>query len=141
MLQYEELRLKLEGLLPQIEELEEAIGLTQLRREADELDARAAAPGFWDDMENAQKITQQASAVKGKIEAYERLQSDYQDTLTLIELADEAEDLSLLDECTNGLETIEKSIETQRLATLAACGPPAWCVLALASLVQTRGHP
>ena len=30
---------------------------------------------------------------------------------------------------------------TQRLATLAACGPPAWCVLALASLVQTRGHP
>ncbi len=118
MLQYEELKLKLEGMLPQIEDLAESIGLTQLKREADELDARAAAPGFWDDMEHAKKITQKAAAVKGKIESYEKLHTDYQDTLTLIELADEAEDLSLLDECVAGLEQIEKSMESQRLATL-----------------------
>ena len=118
MLQYEELRLKLEGLLPQIEDLADSIGLIQLKREADELDARAAAPGFWDDMEHAKKITQKAAAVKGKIESYEKLNTDYQDRLTLIELADEAEDLSLLDECVAGLEQIEKSMESQRLATL-----------------------
>ena len=118
MLQYEELKLKLEGMLPQIENLAESIGLTHLKREADELDARAAAPGFWDDMEHAKKITQKAAAVKGKIENYEKLLTDYQDTLTLIELADEAEDLSLLDECVAGLEQIEKSMESQRLATL-----------------------
>ncbi len=121
MLQYEEMRLKLEGMLPQIEELAESLDLTQLRREADELDARAAAPGFWDDMENAQKVTQRAATVKGKIEGYERLLNDHQDTLTLVELADEAEDLSLMDECTAGIEAIEKAIETQRLATLL-CG-------------------
>ncbi len=118
MLQYEELKLKLEGLLPQIEDLAESIGLSGLKREADELDARAAAPGFWDDMEHAKKITQKAASVKGKIEGYEKLHTDYQDTLTLVELADEAEDLSLLDECVAGLEQIEKSIENQRLATL-----------------------
>ena len=118
MLQYEELKLKLEGLLPQIEDLAGSIGLTQLKREADELDARAAAPGFWDDMEHAKKITQKAASVKGKIENYEKLLTDYQDTLTLIELADEAEDLSLLDECVAGLDQIEKSMESQRLATL-----------------------
>ncbi len=118
MLQYEELKLTLEGLLPQIEDLAESIGLTQLKREADELDARAAAPDFWDDMEHAKKITQKAAAVKGKIEGYEKLHADYQDTLTLIELADEAEDLSLLDECVAGLEQIKKSMESQRLATL-----------------------
>ena len=76
MLQYEELRLKLEGLLPQIEDLAGSIGLTQLKREADELDARAAAPGFWDDMEHAKKITQKAASVKGKIENYEKLLHD-----------------------------------------------------------------
>ncbi len=118
MLQYEELKLKLEGLLPQIEDLADSIGLNGLKREADELDARAAAPGFWDDMEHAKKITQKAASVKGKIESYEKLLTDYQDTLTLIELADEAEDLSLLDECVAGLEQIEKSMESQRLATL-----------------------
>lgn len=121
MLQYEELRLQLEGMLPAIEDLADSIGLTRLRREAEELDAQASAPGFWDDMDFAQKITQKAAGIKSSIEKYERLQSDYQDTLTLIELADEAEDLSLLDECKEGIEKVEKAIETQRLATLL-CG-------------------
>ena len=118
MLQYEELRLKLESMLPGIEDLAGSIGLTQLRREAEELDAQAAAPGFWDNMEFAQKVTQTAAGIKGKIEAYEKLQSDYQDTLTLIELADEAEDLDLLGECKEGVANVEQSMETQRLATL-----------------------
>ena len=118
MLQFEELRLKLEALEPGIKDLAGSIGLDALRRQAEELDAQASAPGFWDDMEFAQKMTQKAAGVKGKIEAYERLVSDYQDTLTLIELADEAEDLSLLDECKEGFDKVQKSMETQRLATL-----------------------
>ena len=118
MLQYEELRLKLEALLPGIEDLAGSIGLDGLRRQAEELDAQASAPGFWDDMEFAQKMTQKAAVVKNKIEAYERLVNDYHDTLTLIELADEAEDLDLLDECKEGFDKVQKSMETQRLATL-----------------------
>ena len=121
MLQYEELRLKLEDMAPQIDDLANSIGLKQLQREADELDAQAAAPGFWDDMDTAKQITQKTAILKGKIEAYEKLQADYQDTLTLVELANEAEDLSLMDECLQGVEQIEKSMETQRLATLL-CG-------------------
>ena len=118
MLQFEELRLKLEALEPSIKDLAGSIGLDGLRRQAEELDAQASAPGFWDDMEFAQKMTQKAAGVKGKIEAYERLVNDYQDTLTLIELADEAEDLSLLEECQEGFDKVQKSMETQRLATL-----------------------
>ena len=118
MLQFEELKLKLEALAPQIEDLAESIGLAQLKRQADELDAQAAAPGFWDDMETAKKVTQKTAIIKGKIDNYEKLHTEYQDTLTLIELANEEEDLSLLEECTEGIERIEKSMEAQRLATL-----------------------
>ncbi len=118
MLQFDEMRLELEALYPEIEDLANAIGLAQLRRQADELDARAAAPGFWDDMDTAKAITQKTAILKGKIEAYEKLLADYDDTMTLIELANEAEDLSLMDECTAGMETIKQSMETQRLATL-----------------------
>ena len=118
MLQFEELKLRLEALQPQIDDLARAIGLDQLRREADELDAQSAAPGFWDDMETAKRITQKAAIIKGKIEHYEKLRADEQDTMTLIELANEEGDLSLLDECTAGIEHIEHAIETQRLATL-----------------------
>ena len=118
MLQFEELRLKLEGLLPEITDLSEAIGLGQLEREADELDAQAAAPGFWDDMDKAQKVSQRTAILKDKINTYKQLLTDYEDTLTLIELADEAEDLSLLEECTEAVEKIQGSMERQRLSTL-----------------------
>ena len=89
MLQFEELKLRLEALQPQIDDLARAIGLDQLRREADELDAQSAAPGFWDDQETAKRITQKAAIIKGKIEHYEKLRADEQDTMTLIELAND----------------------------------------------------
>ena len=54
MLQFEELRLKLIAYEPEIKELAGAIGLTQMQRELAELEQRAAADGFWDDMERAQ---------------------------------------------------------------------------------------
>ncbi len=118
MLQFEELSLKLQNLWPDIEDLSHAIGLAQMQNEVEELDMRAAADGFWDDMEAAQKVTQRAAGLKGKIEAYNRLVSDYHDALTLIELANEEEDLTLLDECTESVEKIVSSLEQQRLATL-----------------------
>ncbi len=118
MLQFEELRLRLENIFPDIEALSDAIGIAQLQREVDELDAKAAAPGFWDNMEEAQKISQRTANVKDKIQAYQQLVTDHEDALTLIELADEAEDLSLLEECATAVDSIEKSMEKQRLATL-----------------------
>ncbi len=118
MLQFEELKLRLEGHLPEIEKLSEAIGLAAMKKELEELDMRAAAPGFWDNMEKAQQVTQRAANLKDGIERYERLVTEYHDTLTLIELADEEGDLSLLEECTAGVEHVESEKEAQRLATL-----------------------
>ncbi len=118
MLQFEELALRLEGILPEIEKLSEAIGLAEMKRELAELDMRAAEPGFWDNMEKAQSVTQRAANLKDRIERYERLVTEYHDTLTLIELADEEADLSLLEECTTAVEHIEAETESQRLGTL-----------------------
>lgn len=69
MLQFEELRLRLENQLPEIEDLAQAVGIKQMEKEAEELDARASADGFWDDMDSAQKVTQRAALLKGKIES------------------------------------------------------------------------
>ena len=118
MLQFEELRLRLEGMQPEIKDLAGSIGLAQLERESAELDAQAAAPGFWDDMDKAQKISQHAAIVKSKIDGYHALCADYDDALTLIELADEAEDLSVLEECAEAVDKIRHAIDKQRLATL-----------------------
>ena len=118
MLQFEELKLRLENLLPDIQDLETAMGLARLKREAEELDQKAAADGFWDDMETAQKVTQRAASLKSSIEAYEKLVSDYHDTMTLIELANEEQDDSLLEECTTAVDNIAAAADSIRLSTL-----------------------
>ena len=118
MLQFEELKLRLENLLPDIEDLKTALGLDRMKRELEELDQKAAAEGFWDDMETAQKVTQRAASLKDSIEGYEKLVADYHDTLTLIELADEEQDTSLLEECTTAVERIASKADELRLSTL-----------------------
>ncbi|HBT64360.1 MAG TPA: peptide chain release factor 2 [Ruminococcaceae bacterium] len=118
MLQYEELGLKLEDLKPDIDDLANALGLERCRRDADELEIKASAPNFWDDMASAQSVLQRISGLKETIAQYEKLLSDYQDALTLIELANEEEDDSLLEECTAAVERVQAELSRQRLSTL-----------------------
>ena len=118
MLQFEELKLALTELEPDLKDLAEALGLEAMEEEIAKLEAQAAEPEFWNDMENSQKILQRTSMLKGKIAAYEALTRSYDDTLALIELADEAEDLELLPEAQEEFDQFKRELETQRLTTL-----------------------
>ena len=118
MLQFEELKLNLEAMKPEIDDLASALGLGQMRSEIQQLENRAAEPGFWDDMENSQKILQRTANLKAKVEKYEKLEARYEDALALIELGDEAEDESLIEEAQQELDGIRADIDRQRLETL-----------------------
>lgn len=118
MLQFEELKLKLLGVKDDIGELGEALGLDYLKKEVEANEIQASAPGFWDDLEKAQKIQQKISQLKNKIEKYEKLVSTFEDTLFLIDMADEEGDLSVLEEVTLSVDEVFKSLEEQRLSTL-----------------------
>ena len=118
MLQYEEQKSRLTAVADDIKELGDALGLDYLRREVESLELQSTAPDFWNDLANAQKIQQKLSQLKQKIEKYEKLQSLYEDTLVLIEMADEEGDLSMLDEVVESVDAALKSLEEQRLSTL-----------------------
>ena len=118
MLQFEELKLSLEAMKPEIDDLASALGLAQMKSEIQQLENRAAEPGFWDDMDNSQKILQRTANLKAKVEKYEKLEARYEDALALIELGDEAEDESLIEEAKAELEGIRSDIDRQRLETL-----------------------
>ncbi|MBQ8001586.1 MAG: peptide chain release factor 2 [Ruminococcus sp.] len=118
MLQFEELRLRLEGSRPDIDDYADALGLDHMRSQIQQLENRATEPGFWDDLENSQKVLKQTSDLKAKVERYEKLDTMYYDALTLIELADEAEDESLYDEALAEVEAVETLLATARLETL-----------------------
>ena len=118
MLQFEELKRELEEQEKALEELGQALGLEKLREEVDMLEHKSAEPGFWDNMEQAQKVTQRMAALKDKDAAYQKLQSRAGDCMALIEMGDEAEDLSLLPEAQEEIKSIQQEIETMRLSTL-----------------------
>ena len=118
MLEFEELGIKLSSFKDELDDLKEAIGYASLCEQVAKLEAQAAAPGFWDDIENSQAILQKTSKLKGKIEEYDRIKNLYDDTEVLIEMADEAEDLSLLEEIELSVEDFSSSLSKMRLATL-----------------------
>lgn len=118
MVEFEELRLRLLDSEKPIENLKEALAIDSLKAEVEVLEKESAAPDFWDDMENSQKVMQKIGSLKAKVIGYESLKSDYEDALVMIELADEEGDLSLLDDCTASVKDIETRIEDMTLSTL-----------------------
>ncbi len=77
-----------------------------------------ASPGFWDDLERAQKINQQAHAAEAKIEKHKKLCAHAEDIEVLVELAEEEEDQSLVAEIRKEIETLRSDLEALRLTTL-----------------------
>lgn len=118
MLQFEELRLTLLESEKPLADLAEALGLDKMRQEIAALEAEAAQDGFWDDLENSQKVLQRTSALKNRVADYESIKSLYEDTLTLIELANEEEDEGLLEECREGVKKVQAEIDRLTLTTL-----------------------
>ena len=118
MLQFEEYKVKLNNLKPQLEELYESLGLDRAKREVEELEIKSSQPGFWDNPEESQKIVSRMGALKGKIEAYNHLNSLCDDLLTICEMAIEENDESMLEELENGYKELEEGVAEQKLSTL-----------------------
>ena len=118
MIQFEQLRLELLEHQDELDSLYEAIGVEKINEEIEKLELQQTQDGFWDDIENSQKVLQRTSALKNKVNAYSKLKGDFDDALVMIELADEAEDLDLFDECNDSVKAVEKELEKQTLGTL-----------------------
>ena len=77
-----------------------------------------AEPGFWDDPEKATAITKEAGNLKQQVEKIDKLDQAYEDIEVFIEMAEEEEDESMLDEIKEQLEVFEDQFSELRMATL-----------------------
>ncbi|MGN1030319.1 MAG: PCRF domain-containing protein, partial [Butyricicoccaceae bacterium] len=118
MIEFEEYRQKLNNLKPELDELGAAYDLERAKEEIEELENRASEPGFWDDMEKSQKVLQRTKALKDKVEGFAKLTTQYEDLLTLCELALEMEDDSMLEELQTGYDEFTDELDRRKLATL-----------------------
>ena len=121
MLLLDELRLELEGYRKDMKELYVILNIDKLKEENAELQEKSAADGFWDDLENSQKVMQTIKQNEATIESYKKLNDMLEDTLTMIELTVEEgqdEDEDTVNELRAEADKFKAELETTKLTTL-----------------------
>ena len=118
MIEFEEYKGKLNGLKPTLDSLREALHLEAAEKEIEELEGQSARDGFWNDVENSQRVQKRLKQLKAKVENYEKLCSGWDDLMTLCAMAIEEDDDSMLPELQSEYAEFEKKLEETRLGTL-----------------------
>ncbi|HHW49597.1 MAG TPA: peptide chain release factor 2 [Clostridiaceae bacterium] len=118
MLELEQLKLEIEAIKEDLDEMGASLDIPKLRNEIEELEQKAAEPGFWDDIEKSQKVLQRTKSLKTKLEKYQKLCDEWSDLITLCELGLEEQDESVIPEVNEGFKELKKNFEKLRLETL-----------------------
>ena len=92
--------------------------LAKLGEEKGKLEEQMGAEGFWEDVENANKVNQRMKVVSAKLEKYDKLARRADDLETLIEMADKENDESLLEEIGAEYDALTEAVEALKLETL-----------------------
>ena len=109
---------KLNEVRPALDDLAASLNVEGLRNELERLHAMQEAPGFWDNPEKSQKIVMKTKQTENKIENYENMLSQWDDLMTICEMAAEEDDDSMLPELKDGFQQLSADMETCRLSTL-----------------------
>ena len=118
VIEYDEYKQKLQALKPALDELEKAQAIDDARQELAGLQRETEIEGFWSNLEHSQKVSQQIRRLENKIKKHDRLVADWEDCLTLCEMAQEEGDPAYLDEITESYEKLQAEMEERRLAAL-----------------------
>ncbi len=118
MIILDELRLEMIGYRKEMEELSDVLAIKAAKERIEELNAETAREGFWDDLENSQKVLQETKSLERKIERFNRLNDQLEDTITLIELSIEEDDESSVDEIRSEAAAFKAKLEDEKLSTL-----------------------
>lgn len=92
--------------------------LAGLKDELRECNEELASPGFWDNLEKAQAMNRRIKIIENKINDFNSLVKRADDIKTLIQLAKEEQDESLVKEVGDELTLLADGTEKLRLSTL-----------------------
>ncbi len=121
MLLLDELRLELEGYHKDMKNLYNILDIDKCKEEIAALQEKSAENGFWDDLENSQKVMQKIKQNEATVASYKKLETLLDDTITMIELTIEEgndEDEAAIAELRAEAEKFKSELETIKLTTL-----------------------
>ena len=118
MIELDQLKYSLNSYREPLEKLSGSLGLEEKKERIEQLELDMEAPGFWEDLEESQKVVREVKGLKDQVEGYEGLKGQFEDIETLIEMASEEEDEELAAETQEAFAEFETAYENLRISTL-----------------------
>ncbi len=109
MMTIDELQAHERSMRERIEHLGDYLGVAARRAEMEQIEAKMAAPDFWDHKEDAQNTVAALSACRNIVEPYDRLVREIEDFAVNVEFA--AEDAELAQEAENTFRKLSKALD------------------------------
>ncbi|ABG86573.2 peptide chain release factor 2 [Clostridium perfringens SM101] len=108
---------KLHELKNNLKEMGASLCLASLEKKSAELELKMQEAGFWDDVQKAQEVTQEAKRVKDKIDKFKNLNERIDDVEVLKELMEE-NDEETAKEIISEVKALSKEIDTLKIETI-----------------------
>ncbi|MCI9428258.1 MAG: peptide chain release factor 2 [Eubacterium sp.] len=99
-------------------EVRDSLDLAAKEQQILELEREMEAPDFWDKVEISQQKMKDLKSLKSDVETYSKLKTQFEDIETLIEMAAEENDASLIGDIEAELTEFEETLEKIRMKTL-----------------------
>ena len=116
MIQVDELKQNIKDLTSKLSGVGESLNIPKLEQELAALNAEQHKSDFWNDVKNAQRVSQRAKNIEDKISLYNRLSKSLADVTDLLDLCDG--DDAMLAETASELARITTDVNALHISTL-----------------------
>lgn len=99
-------------------EIRSSLDLDSKIKKIEELQMEMEAPGFWDNPDISNRKMKELKELQGQVEICDELDGEYEDLITLIDMADEENDDAMADEIQTDFTAFVEKLEQIRIGTL-----------------------
>ncbi|MBR4277113.1 MAG: PCRF domain-containing protein, partial [Lachnospiraceae bacterium] len=118
MVALDQMKAEIMGYEQTMHEVEASLDIVNKEKKIEELEREMEAPDFWNEPDKANAKMKELKNMKDTIDLAKKLNTQYDDILTLIELGDESDDESMVDEVRSELDEFIEELEELRISTL-----------------------
>lgn len=118
MVELDDLKAKLKTYEQPLAEMKGSLDLENKEKRIEELHMTMSEPDFWTNTEKATKTQKELGVLENDISDYRKLSKQYEDLLLLIDMANEDEDDSVIEDVKESEQEFEEDFESVRIRTL-----------------------
>ena len=118
MIEIDEFRAAMASYKEPLEEVKSSLDIENKTDRIAKLNYEMEQPSFWDDVDRSREVSRELKNLQDLVDNYKKLENDYLDIDTLILMAEEENDSSLIPEIGEQIDIFKKEFEEYRINLL-----------------------